>query len=66
MYTITKVYAIRMAGVFIIALASIWIRTRVMPWVFVINMFIQVVSLRGEQSEAEGVLGSHESSCSDS
>src|SRR6266571_1002842 len=31
MYTITKVYAIRMAGVFMIALATIWIRTRVMP-----------------------------------
>jgi hypothetical protein len=92
MYTITKVYAIRMAGVFMIALGTIWIRTRVMPrlfvfltytvalvllvssdftswlilvfpaWVFVISIFILVVSLRGEQAEAEGVLGSHESS----
>ncbi len=35
MYTITKVYAVRMAGVFMIALATIWIRTRVMPRVFV-------------------------------
>ena len=91
MYTITKVYAIRMAGVFMIALGTIWIRTRVMPrlfvfltyalallllvssdltswlilvfpaWVFVISMFILVVSLRGDQAEAEGVLGSNES-----
>jgi len=35
MYTITKVYAVRMAGVFMIALATIWMRTRVMPRVFV-------------------------------
>ena len=92
MYTIMKVYAIRMAGVFMISLATIWIRTRVMPrlfvfltyalallllvssdltswlilvfpaWVFVISMFILIVSLRGEQAEAEGVVGSNESS----
>jgi len=92
MYTIMKVYAIRMAGVFMISLATIWIRTRVMPrlfvfltytlallllvssdltswlilvfpaWVLVISMFILVVSLRGEQAEAEGVIGSNESS----
>ena len=92
MYTIMKVYAIRMAGVFMISLATIWIRTRVMPrlfvfltyalallllvssdltswlilvfptWVFVISMFILIVSLRGEQAEAEGVIGSNESS----
>jgi hypothetical protein len=90
MYTITNVYAIRMAGVFMISLGTIWIRTRVMPrvfvvltyalallllvssnltlwlilifpaWVFVISMFILVVSLRGGQAEAEGVVGSHE------
>ena len=90
MYSITTVYAVRMAGVFMIALGTIWIRTRVMPrvfvfltyavallllvssnltswlnlvfpaWVFVISMFILIVSLRGEQ--AEGVLGSHEAS----
>jgi len=35
MYTIAKVYAIRMAGVFMISLATLWIRTRVMPRVFV-------------------------------
>ena len=92
MYTITKVYAIRMAGVFMIALATIWMRTRVMPrlfvflsyalallllvssdltgwlilvfpaWVFVISMFILIVSLRGERAEAEGVVGSNEAS----
>ncbi len=90
MYTITKVYAVRMAGVFMIALATLWMRTGVMPrvfvflsyalallllvssdltswlilvfpsWVFVISMFILVVSLRGEEAEAEGVIGSHE------
>jgi hypothetical protein len=31
MYTITNVYAIRMAGVFMISLASIWSQTRIMP-----------------------------------
>ena len=92
MYTITNVYAIRMAGVFMVSLGTIWIRTRVMPrvlvfltyalallllvssnltlwlilvfpaWVFVISMFILIVSLRGEQAEAKGVIGSHESS----
>jgi MFS family permease len=91
MYTITNVYAIRMAGVFMISLATIWIRTRLMPrvfvyltyplalvllvssnlslwlilvfpaWVFVISMFILIESLRGELTEAEGVVGSNES-----
>jgi len=36
MFTITNVYAIRMAGVFMISLASIWVRTRGMPRVFVL------------------------------
>ena len=88
MYTITNVYAIRMAGVFMISLATIWI---LMPrmfvyltyplallllvssnltlwlilafpaWVFVISMFILIVSLRGELAEAESVIGSNES-----
>ena len=31
MYTIVNVYAIRMAGVFMISLASIWTQTRIMP-----------------------------------
>ena len=35
MYTIMQVYAIRMSGVFMIALATIWMRTRVMPRLFV-------------------------------
>ena len=76
MYTITKVYAVRMAGVFMISLGTLWLRTRVMPrvfvfityalalvllvssditawlvlvlptWVFVISIFILIVSLR--------------------
>jgi hypothetical protein len=91
MYTITNVYAVRMAAVFMISLATIWMRTGVMPrlfvflsyvlallllvssnltlwlilvfpaWVFVISMFILIISLRGERAAAEGVLGSHES-----
>jgi hypothetical protein len=36
MFTITNVYAIRMAGVFMISLATIWVRTRVMPRLFVL------------------------------
>lgn len=92
MYTIANVYAIRMAAVFMIALATIWMRTRVMPhlfvflsyalalvllvssnvsawlvlvfpaWVFVISVFILIISLRGDHGAAEGVLGSHEPS----
>jgi hypothetical protein len=31
MYTISNVYAIRMAGVFMISLGSIWTQTRLMP-----------------------------------
>ena len=92
MYTITNVYGIRMAGVFMISLATIWIRTRVMPrvfvfltyalallllvssnltlwlmlifpaWVFVISVFILVISLRGGHAEAEGVIGAQETS----
>jgi hypothetical protein len=92
MYTITNVYGVRMAGVFMISLGTIWIRTHVMPrvfvfltyalallllvssnltlwlvlvfpaWVFVISVFILIVSLRGEQAAAEGVVGTHETS----
>ena len=92
MYTIMQVYAIRMSGVFMIALATIWMRTRVMPrlfvflsyalalvllvssditawlilvfpaWVFVISVYILVESLRGDITEAEGMIGSNESS----
>ena len=35
MYTIMNVYAIRMAGVFMISLGTIWIQTRVVPRLFV-------------------------------
>jgi len=89
-YTITNVYAIRMAGVFMLSLGTIWLRTRVMPrlfifltfalavlmlvfgslsswlvlilpaWVFVISVYILVVSLRGESAEAEEILGADE------
>jgi len=31
MYRITSIYAVRMAGVFMISLATIWVRTRLMP-----------------------------------
>lgn len=86
-YTIMNIYAIRMAGVFMLSLGTIWLRTRVMPrlfifltyalaagmliagslsawlililpaWVFVISIYILVVSLRGETEEAEEILG---------
>jgi hypothetical protein len=36
MYAITNVYAIRMAGVFMMSLSAIWMRTGVMPRVFVL------------------------------
>jgi hypothetical protein len=92
MYTITNVYGVRMAGVFMVSLATIWIRTHVMPrafvfltyalalvllvssnltlwlvlvfpaWVFVISVFILVISLRGGHAEAEGVIGAQETS----
>ena len=92
MYTITNVYGVRMAGVFMISLGTIWIRTRVMPrvfvfltyalallllvssnltlwlvlvfpaWVFVISVFILIISLRGGRAEAEGVVGAQETS----
>ena len=89
MYTITNVYGVRMAGVFMVSLATIWIRTHVMPrvfvfltyalalvllvssnltlwlvlvfpaWVFVISVFILIVSLRGGRAAAEGVVGAN-------
>jgi hypothetical protein len=36
MYRITNIYAIKMAGVFMISLATIWVRTRTMPRVLAI------------------------------
>lgn len=44
-YTVTNVYAIRMAGVFMISLATIWVRTGVMPRVFVIITYVLAVVL---------------------
>jgi hypothetical protein len=86
-YTVTNVYAIRMAGVFMLSLGTIWVRTRVMPrlfvfltyglallmlvavnlsvwlilvfpiWVFVISIYIIILSLRGGRTQAEGAIG---------
>lgn len=86
MYTITNTYAIRMAGVFMISLGTIWIRTRVMPrlfvfltyllallmlvsinlsvwlilvfpaWVFVISVYILILSLRRESEKAREMI----------
>ena len=88
MYTIMNVYAVRMAGVFMISLDTIWLQTRVVPrpfvvltyalallllaaisfslwmilifpvWVFVISVYILRVSMRGQEAEAEGFIGS--------
>lgn len=87
MYIIMNVYAIRMAGVFMISLGTLWLRTGVMPriftfvtyglallmlvsislsvwlilvfpiWVFAVSVYILVVSFRGEELEAEEILG---------
>lgn len=87
MYMIMNVYAIRMAGVFMISLGTLWLRTGVMPriftfitygiallmlltinfsvwlillfpaWVFVISVYILYISFRGEELEAEEILG---------
>jgi hypothetical protein len=89
-YTIANVYAVRMAGVFMLSLGTIWARTRAMPrvfviftyvlaivlllainlslwiiivfplWVLAVSVFILVVSLRGQQAEAEGAVGAVE------
>jgi hypothetical protein len=40
-YEITNIYAIRMAGVFMISLGTLWVRTRVMPrWLAVITYLL--------------------------
>jgi hypothetical protein len=44
-YTIMNVYAIRMAGVFMLSLGTIWVRTRVMPRFFVIITYLLAVVL---------------------
>jgi hypothetical protein len=46
MYTIMNIYAIRMAGVFMISLATIWTRTRVMPrWLALLTYGLALVLL---------------------
>ena len=89
-YTITNVYAIRMAGVFMLSLGTIWGRTGAMPrafvlvtyvlavllllvinlslwvimifplWVLAISLYILVVSIRGNKTDAEGAVGAAE------
>ncbi len=44
-YTVTNVYAIRMAGVFMLSLGTIWVRTRVMPRVLVVITYLLAVVL---------------------
>ena len=44
-YTITNVYAIRMAGVFMLSLGTIWVRTRVMPRTLVILTYLLALLL---------------------
>jgi hypothetical protein len=39
-YTVTNVYAFRMAGVFMLSIGTIWVRTRVMPRVFVVITYL--------------------------
>jgi hypothetical protein len=46
MYRITNVYAIKMAGVFMISLGTIWVRTRVMPrWLALLTYALALVLL---------------------
>jgi hypothetical protein len=44
-YTITNLYAIRMAGVFMLSLGTIWVRTRAMPRILVIATFLLAILL---------------------
>jgi hypothetical protein len=44
-YTVTNVYAIRMAGVFMLSLGTLWVRTRAMPRLFVILTYILALIL---------------------
>jgi hypothetical protein len=46
MYTITSIYVIRMAGVFMISLGTIWIRTGTMPrWLAILTYGLSLVLL---------------------
>ena len=47
MYTVMNVYAIRMAGVFMISLDTIWLQTRVVPRLFVFLTYALALLLRG-------------------
>lgn len=44
-YTITNVYAIRMAGVFMLSLGTIWVRTKIMPRAFVVVTYLLAIVL---------------------
>ena len=39
-YTIMNVYAIRMAGVFMLSLATIWVRTKIMPRLLIVITYL--------------------------
>ena len=46
MLQISNVYALRMAGVFMISLATIWLRTGIMPrWVVVVTYSVALILL---------------------
>ncbi len=46
MYQISSIYALRMSGVFMISLGTIWLRTRVMPrWLAFITYALALVLL---------------------
>jgi hypothetical protein len=45
MYRITNVYGIKMAGVFMISLATIWVRTRLMPRSLAIITYVLALGL---------------------
>lgn len=44
-YTITNIYAIRMAGVFMLSLGTVWLRTRAMPRMFVLLTYLLALVL---------------------
>ena len=44
-YTITNIYAIRMAGVFMLSLGTVWLRTRAMPRLFVYFTYLLALVL---------------------
>lgn len=44
-YTVMNVYAIRMAGVFMLSLATIWVQTRSMPRSFVVITYLLAILL---------------------